>query len=193
MREKLLITTTKWLFLLLCIIFSIKLVNIDHLKRLKAYQTMLIEIVGSNTVEPWYKKGPGDWQIMFAIMMFRYMEFFFSYISLLLGQGILFIILRTLLHDVYRRPLNWGFTVALLGLVEVDDISAWKKEKAWIHAPVCAVFIYHAETPWAAIKRYTIIHHNFWRCRGVGRKGQCEPPPSLLKILATPLHFCMDF
>ena len=51
--------------------------NIDHLKRLKAYQTMLIEIVGSNTVEPWYKKGPGDWQIMFTIMRFHYMEFFF--------------------------------------------------------------------------------------------------------------------
>ena len=78
--------------------------NIDHLKRLKAYQTMLIEVVGSNTVEPWYNKGPGDWQIMFAIM--RLYGVFFSYISLLLGQGILFMILRTLLHDVYRRPLN---------------------------------------------------------------------------------------
>ena len=64
-------------FFALCIIFSIKLVNIDHLKRLKAYQTMLIEIVGSNTVEPWYNKGPVDWQSMFAITRFRYMEFFF--------------------------------------------------------------------------------------------------------------------
>ena len=58
--------------------FSIKLVNIDHLKRLKAYQTMLIEIVGSNTVEPWYNKGPGDWQStgMFAITRFCLWSFF---------------------------------------------------------------------------------------------------------------------
>ena len=42
-RERLLITITKWqLFLLLCIIFCIKLVNMDQ-----AYKTMLIEIVGS--------------------------------------------------------------------------------------------------------------------------------------------------
>ena len=104
-------------------------------------------------------------------------------------------ILRTLLHDVYRRPLNWGFTVVLLGLVEVDDVSAWKKEKVWIHAPVCAVFIYHAETPWAAIKQYTIIHHNFWHCRGVGRKGQCDPPLPFKNPGYTPafLHGLLTF
>lgn len=65
---------------------------------------MLIEIVGSNTVEPWYNKGPGTKYVHYNEVSLYGVSF--SYISLLLGQGILFIILRTLLHDVYRRPLN---------------------------------------------------------------------------------------
>lgn len=49
-REKLLITTAKWLCLLLCIIFCIWLVNNDQYKSVKAYMAMLIGIMSSNSL-----------------------------------------------------------------------------------------------------------------------------------------------
>ena len=47
------------------------------------------------TVELRLNKGPGDWQNLFAVTRFRYVEAVFSYILLLLGKRKSCVIPRT--------------------------------------------------------------------------------------------------
>ena len=120
-------------------------------KNLKGVKSEVTQLILLTTVDPRYNEGPRDWQNMFPIKRFRYIEVLFNlqYTCnvLFLGQRISFVIPRT---SLYR-----GSTVGCFTLIPQFSIA--QKTTCFLEAP-------SGETRCALASRVTRLQRSLLAC-----------------------------